>query len=172
MKKEVKIKMTHKTNNYIWSINERCKKKKGNKYEMFMKIAFVGFWWEGKGNYWGGMIAKKKNHNQHENLRFLLAWKTHVYKRRKTLPPIIRINQNRIYCNLPTLQAFQNCKRIFLSKSVSLNCWENEQKGFSSKLSHEKKHSQFFYGHSKFDKNSEPYPPSHDKFSPQCYLQQ
>jgi len=150
MKKEVKIKMTHKTNNYIWSINEQCKKKKGNKYEMFMKIAFVGFWWEGKDNYRGGMIAKKKNHNQHENLRLLLAWKTHVYKRRKTLPPRIKINQNIIYCNLPTLQTFQNCKRIFLqiakkiSKRVSLNCWENEQKGFSSKLSHEKKHSQFF----------------------------
>ncbi len=165
MKKEAKIKMTHKTNNCIWLINEWCKKKKRNKYEMFMKIAFVGFWWEGKDNYRGGMIAKKKNHNQRENLGLLLAWKIHVYKRRKTLPPRIRTNQNIIYCNLPTLQAFQNCKRIFLqiakkiSKRVFLELLRKWTKGFSLRIkSWEKNIHNFFYDHSNFATNSEPFP--------------
>ncbi len=133
--------MTHKTNNCIWLINEWCKKKKRNKYEMFMKIAFVGFWWEGKDNYRGGMIAKK------------------------TLPPRIRTNQNIIYCNLPTLQAFQNCKRIFLqiakkiSKRVFLELLRKWTKGFSLRIkSWEKNIHNFFYDHSNFATNSEPFP--------------
>jgi hypothetical protein len=60
------------------------------------------------------VTARKRNHNQCEDLGLLLAWKTPVYKRRKTLPPIIRTDQNTLCCNQPTLQAFEDCKRVFL----------------------------------------------------------
>jgi hypothetical protein len=76
------------------------------------KLHLLGF--EGKGGTITKMITKKKNHYWCEDLGLLSAWKTHVYNRRKTFPPIIRTNQNTICCNWPTLQAFQDCKRIFL----------------------------------------------------------
>jgi hypothetical protein len=60
------------------------------------------------------VTARKRNHNQCEDLGLLLAWKTPVYKRRKTLPPIIRTDQNTLCCNRPTIQAFEDCKRVFL----------------------------------------------------------
>lgn len=92
------------------------RRKKETDMRCSWKLDSLGF--DGKGGNYrddqGGVTTKKRNHNQCEDLGLLLAWKTHVYKRRKTLPPIMRINQNTIYCNLPTLQAFQDCKRIFL----------------------------------------------------------
>jgi len=143
--------MTRKIDNCIWSIIEQSQNKKGNRYEMLMKITFVGFWWGGKDNYRGGVIAKKRNQNQCENLGLLLTWKTHVYNRRKALPLVIKINQNTICYNLPTLQAFQNCKRIFLqiikkiSKRVFLQLLRKWRKRFSLQIrSWEKKHSQSF----------------------------